>query len=128
MLLVATEKDEDPASALSPQNAPGEMPESSYMAFVPHSPPEKRGLAGYVLLAYSFASHLFVFTEDRERGENVLSTSSPESGFLTMRLLVRVNVSSHRSWVRPPLTVFEPVQMSMCVRPNFWSLPFSIEP
>lgn len=61
MLLVATEKDEDPASALSPQNAPGEMPESSYMAFVPHSPPEKRGLAGYVLLAYSFSSLLFVF-------------------------------------------------------------------
>lgn len=29
MLLVATEKDEDPASALPPQKAPGEMPESS---------------------------------------------------------------------------------------------------
>ena len=31
------------------------------MAFVPHLPPEKRGFAGYVLLAYAFSSLLFLF-------------------------------------------------------------------
>lgn len=39
------------------------------MAFVPQLPPEKRGLAGYVLLAYAFSSLLFVFREDQEREE-----------------------------------------------------------
>lgn len=61
MLLVATEKDDDPASALPPQNAPGEMPESSWIAFVPQLPPEKRGLAEFVLLALSFLFSPFCF-------------------------------------------------------------------
>lgn len=102
MLLVATEKDEDPASALSPQNAPGEMPESSYTAFVPHSPPEKRGLAEYVLLAYSFSSLLFVFREDRERGEREREKAGRER---TIDLKPRIGIP-HDALTRPSQRLF----------------------